>query len=235
MKGKGLWMRVEVRAPAGNSVATIIWLHGLGQEPRDMMRVARRMRLLGLGVRGVFPAAPATMTKRFTSEPVRAWFEQDTFDLHKMSLRSALATEEQLRSLVADEIALAGHNRVIIAGFSQGAAVGLMLGMRYAGEISGLMLYAPYLPDELETLLAATRRLPTSVPVWLGHGVHDYVIPYRVGEHVRDTLAAWGYPVTWQAYRAGHEAFGRVHYGAYPFLDDAVELKPRRTELKGPS
>ncbi len=228
-------MRVEVRAPAENSVATIIWLHGLGQEPGVMIDVARRMRLLGLGVRGVFPAAPASMTKRFTSEPVTAWFEQDTYDLRKMSLRSALATEEELQSLVADEIALAGHHRVIIAGFSQGAALGLMLGMRYAGEISGLMLYASYLPDELETLLADTRRLPTRVPVWLGHGAHDYVLPYRVGEHVRDTLAAWGYPVTWQLYRAGHEAFGGVRYGVRPFLDDAVEFKPRRALLKGSS
>jgi predicted esterase len=226
-------MRVRVVAPSGSSVATIIWLHGLGQSPDIMVRVARRMGLVGRGVRGVFPAAPERMAGRLREEPVAAWFDQNVFDLRRMDLGSALAMEMELRSLVAKEAELAGHDRVLIAGFSQGAAAGLMLGMRCTEQISGMMLYASYLPDELESLLSTSRKLPTHVPVWLGHGVHDFVIPSRAGEHVRDALVAWGYQVTWQSYRCGHESFGRVRYGVRPFLEDAVGLKLRRDGLEG--
>jgi phospholipase/carboxylesterase len=226
-------MRAEVLAPSGNSVATIIWLHGMGQEPETMMSVAHRMGLVGRGVRGVFPAAPLRKTARIRKEPVRAWFRQDVYALHKMDLRDALEAEEGLRSLVAAEIELAGHHRVIIAGFSQGAVAGLMLGMRYPGLIAGLMLYGCYLPGDLESLLAAGRSLNPRVGVWLGHGTDDYVIPFRVGERVRDTLAAWGYPVCWQPYRTGHEAFGKVRDEAEDFLDGAVDLNSRRVQLEG--
>lgn len=191
-----------------------------------MVSAARRMGLLGGGLRGVFPAAPERATRRFSEKPVTAWFEQDIYHLHKVNVRSALTTEEQLRSVVADEIELADHRRVIIAGFSQGAVAGLMLGARYPGMIAGLVLYACYLPAEIESLLAATRRLPSRIPVWLGHGTRDHVIPYRTGQRVRDTLASWGYPVTWQSYRTGHDAFGCVRYGVRDFLSNAVGLKP---------
>jgi phospholipase/carboxylesterase len=226
-------MRVEVLAPSGSSVATIIWLHGMGQEPETMMSVAHRMGLVGRGVRGVFPAAPRRGTARIRKEPVRAWFRQNVYALHKMDLRDALDVEKELRSLVASEIELAGHHRVIIAGFSQGAVAGLMLGMRYPAAIAGLMLYGCYLPGDLESLLAADRSLDPQARVWLGHGSDDYVIPLRVGEHVRDTLAAWGYPVCWQPYRTGHEAFGKVRDEAEDFLDDAVDLNRRRVQVEG--
>jgi phospholipase/carboxylesterase len=221
-------MRAEILAPSENSVATIIWLHGMGQEPEVMMSVARRLGLAGRGVRGVFPVAPACMTSLITRQPVRAWFQQSVYNLHTLDVRGALDTEAELRSLVARETELAGHDRVIIAGFSQGAVAALMLGLRYPGAIAGVLLYGCYLPSQVESLLAAERRLPAATPVWLGHGTDDYVIPVREGERVRDTLAAWGYPVSWQPYRAGHEAFAEVGDEAEGFLDGVVDLSRRR-------
>src|SRR5215469_12427048 len=220
-------MRTEVLAPSANSVATIIWLHGMGQEPEVMMDVAHRMGLVGHGVRNVFPAAPRRMTARTKKGPVRAWFQQDIFALHSIDIHGALDMEEELRSLVAHETQLAGHQRVIIAGFSQGAVAALMLGLRYPGTIAGLLLYACYLPGELESLLVTHRGPDVQVPVWLGHGTHDYVIPISAGERLRDTLAAWGHPVSWQPYQARHEAFAEVRDEAESFLHGALGLSMR--------
>jgi phospholipase/carboxylesterase len=221
-------MRAEILGPSENSVATIIWLHGMGQEPEVMMSVAGRLGLAGRGVRSVFPAAPACMTSLMTRQPVRAWFQQSVYNLHTLDVGGALDMEAKLQSLVAREMELAGHHRVIIAGFSQGALAGLMLGLRYPAEIAGLLLYGCYLPSQLESLLATDRRLPAATPVWLGHGTDDYVIPLSEGERLRDMLAGWGYPVNWQPFQAGHEAFAAVSGEAEAFLDGAVDLSRRR-------
>jgi phospholipase/carboxylesterase len=36
------------------------------------------------------------------------------------------------------------------------------------------------------------------------HGSQDPVVPMALGEHARDTLAAWGHRVDWHAYPMQH-------------------------------
>lgn len=225
-------VRVEVLNPSRSPIATIIWLHGKGQGPDVLMEVARRFDLPDAGVRGVFPAAPERMVGRVRSDPVTAWFEQSVFAIHNFDLLGALAMEAQLRSLVAEEIERAGPNRVLLAGFSQGAVASLMLGLRYTRRISGMMLYASYMPDQLESLLAVTRTLPTDVPIWLGHGARDWIVPSRAGRRVRDTLVEWGYPVTWYRYQGGHEPFEAARNNLHFFLNNTVGLKLHSPDQK---
>ncbi|SDT60920.1 phospholipase/carboxylesterase [Streptomyces sp. TLI_053] len=214
---------VEVVEPVGRHRATVLWLHGLGQGPESLVEVADRLELDRAGIRGVFPQAPLRPIGRVSGDPVRAWFEQDVFALENpgpASLPGVLAIERRLRAVLDEETARVGPGRTVVAGFSQGALMALVLALRYPQRLAGLALYAPFLPDEAVPLLASRRSaVAVDLPVWIGHGAFDWIIPEQSGAKVRDVLADWGHPVGWQRYRAGHEAFGGVKRALPDFLE----------------
>ncbi|AUY52744.1 hypothetical protein C2142_31815 [Streptomyces sp. CB01881] len=110
--------------------------------------------------------------------------------------------------MVDAETARTGTGRVLLAGFSQGAVMALVTCLLHPAPLAGLALSAPYLPGGLAACLAE-RRTPasTATPVWIAHGADDWVIPPSAGAHVRDTLLAWGHPVSWHHLPAGHTPF----------------------------
>ncbi|WP_306204375.1 alpha/beta hydrolase [Actinoplanes sp. RD1] len=208
----------EVVEAAGAPVVSIVWLHGIGQGPGDLMPVARRLRLPEQGVRGVFPRAPGQVGPMLGGAVASAWFWQRIHRLHESDLTSVLAAEDALRDLIGKEAAqLGGADRVVLAGFSQGAAMALVTALRYPARLRGLVLYAPYL---VHTDWLAGSRSPAGagLPVWIGHGARDWIVPEARGRRVRDVLTRWGHEVTWQRYSGGHEPFAGVRESLPRFL-----------------
>lgn len=205
-------------------IGTVVWLHGLGESPDSMMAVAQRMNPTRLTIRGVFPAAPLRPIGRVGRKLVTGWYEQSVYRYQHMDLDSALDTESWLRPIVDREVESAANGKVVVAGFSQGAAMALMLALR-SPRVAGVMLYAGHMPVEMEELLTTTRSLPAGVPVWIGHGVEDLIVPIESGVHVRNKLTEWGYPVTWQPYHGEHEAFGGVTLSVLAFLRHTVGMQ----------
>src|SRR5882762_10485694 len=89
--------RTEPRAdwtdPVGPHRATIVWLHGIGQEPAELAAVAARLQLAEAGIRGVYPYGPVRSTSPVTGAPVRVWYPQNVFALDQVDLPGLLAVE----------------------------------------------------------------------------------------------------------------------------------------------
>ncbi|MFJ1704269.1 alpha/beta hydrolase [Kitasatospora sp. NPDC088346] len=212
--------------PVGPHLATVVWLHGLGQDADTLVPVARRLGLPGAGVRGVFPRAPALAAGQVTGGPARAWYDQRVFTLDRLDLDGLFAAEQRLTALLRAETDRIGPGRTVLAGFSQGATTALAVALRHPGRLAGLALYAGFLPEVLEPVLAATRSPAAArLPVWLGHGVEDWVVPVTTGERLRDTLTGWGHPVSWQRYRAGHRPFAGVTASLPRFLGRTLGIE----------
>jgi len=202
----GLRFEVEVASPPGVPVASVIWLHGMGQDGSVMASVAAPLRLADSGVRAVFIGAPRRPVGIVSNAPVRAWFLQSVTSLHAADLRTLGQARVTLRAVVDEEVRRVGAARVLIAGFSQGAAMAVSLALHYPARLAGLALYAPFI---VRDDLVEGMRSPATVglPVWIGHGRRDWTVPITTGRAVRDTLRAWGYPVSWHSYRGAHVAF----------------------------
>lgn len=217
-------LEFDVLAPEGETRATVIWLHGMGQDSDSLIPVARQSDLPRAGVRNVFPRAPRQSLGLRGNERARAWFRQRIFALEHADLPTLLATESRLRDLVAAESAAAGSKRVLLAGFSQGAAMALIAGLRYPERLGGIILYDPYTPAELP--LSSTRSPANAdLPIWIGHGRYDWIVPAFVGEGVRDLLLSWGHPVSWREYHDypnTHEPFSGAARDLRAFLDEVV-------------
>ncbi|WP_370947282.1 alpha/beta hydrolase [Amycolatopsis sp. cg5] len=216
-------MDIELLEPEGAHTATIIWLHGIGQDNDALLPIAEKLGLARAGVRGVFPRAPERLRSKTKNIPVRAWFDQNIYNLGDADLDTLAAAESQLRQLVAAEAEQVGADRVLLAGFSQGAAMALLTALRYPERLAGALLYAPYLVTgtRLTSTLAPSNA---GLPVWIGHGRDDLVIPVQIGGRAREILRMQGYPVEWHWYPAGHVPFEgalddvRAFLGALGFL-----------------
>jgi phospholipase/carboxylesterase len=91
----------------------------------------------------------------------------------------------------------------VLAGFSQGCAVALGAGLRYPQRLAGLAGLSGYLP--LADATARERHTANvGVPIFLGHGTRDAVVPHARGVASRDALSTLGYRVEWHEYPMEH-------------------------------
>lgn len=187
---------------------TAIWLHGMGEDASSYVERARRMDLPRKGVRGVFPRAPS-WHRSLTGNPVTAWFDQDAWNLLDADAHALNEAVDRLLHLLEQEAQIIDSRHMVLCGFSQGAALALIAGLRFEQPLGGLMLYAPYLIAAGK--LRETRSAASiGTPVWIGHGLDDVVVSKLFPERIQDVLKIAGHSVTLNYYPGGHEAFQGV-------------------------
>jgi phospholipase/carboxylesterase len=205
----------------GPTRGTVIWLHGIGQDERTLWELARGLDLPAAGLRSVCPRAPHTAQSIAGGAPPLAWFDQRLSDLDRADQDTLAESARLLGDLIEKEAATGGAHRLVLAGFSQGATMALATGLRHPRRLGGLALYAPFIVDGMplrETRSAANADLP----VWIGHGREDWIVPVFTGVQVRIRLQRWGHPVDWHTYPAGHEPFVGAAADLHAFLDAAL-------------
>lgn len=185
----------------------VIWLHGLGADGHDFEPVVDAFDLDRLpAIRFVFPHAPmrpGTVNGGFV---MRAWYDIFSQDLaqRREDAQGVRESARQLVALMARENARGiADDRIVLAGFSQGGAVALYVGLRHPRRLAGILALSTRVPlaDTLATEAHAANR---DIPIFMAHGRDDGVIPYAVGERSGALLRAEGYPVVWHGYPAEH-------------------------------
>jgi len=194
-------------APKGGSQAAVIWLHGLGADGYDFVPLVPELRLPEeLGVRFVFPHAPARPVTINNGFVMRAWYDIKGLSAQGPQDEEGIAQSQSLvQDLIVREVAQGiDVRRIAIAGFSQGGAIALHSALRYPQRLAGVLALSTYLPlhDNLAREAAAANR---DVPIFMCHGTGDPVLPLQLGEMSRDYLNALGYQVEWKQYSMRHE------------------------------
>jgi phospholipase/carboxylesterase len=180
--------------------AAIIWLHGLGADGHDFEPIVPELRLRK-PVRFVFPHAPIRPVTINQGMRMRAWY--DILQLgggpeDEAGLRaSQKITEELIR---AQGLPAA---KIVLAGFSQGGAIVLQTALRYPERLAGVIALSTYLP--LAATLAAERSdANRDVPIFMGHGQYDDLIPLHRARASREQLEKFGYKIEWHDYPMPH-------------------------------
>jgi phospholipase/carboxylesterase len=189
-----------------NPVATILIMHGLGADGRDFVPIAEQLDLSSVGpVRFLFPSAPVMPVTINGGFEMPAWYDILGADLVKREDEAGLRqSRASIEALIAREKARGiPANRIVIAGFSQGCAMALMIGLRHAERLAGIVGLSGYLP--LAATTAAERTSANhDTPIFLGHGTRDGVVVLARAEASRDALKALGHDVQWHAYPMEH-------------------------------
>ena len=180
----------------GKATELVVLLHGYGADGNDLIGLASHWQNRMPGTEFVSPHAP---------DPVPGapsgfqWFPIARIDPHEMQGGVAMAAP-RIEEFLDTELARLGlpPERLVLAGFSQGAMLALHLGLRRAVPpaaiigFSGLLASPP--PD--------ARPRP---PVLLTHGDADTVIPVNALFAAASGLGRAGVPVQWHMARGmGH-------------------------------
>ena len=196
---------VEV-STARDPQVSIIWMHGLGADGHDFEPIVPQLAAaVGRPLRFIFPHAPVRPVTLNGGMPMRAWYDMLGLDRNSaQDERGIAASANRVTALIRRENergVSAGH--IVLAGFSQGGALALYLGVRYPQRLAGIVALSSYLPmaDKLTAEASAANR---ATPIFMAHGSFDGVIDESVGLDSRVLLQTQGYAVEWRTYPMDH-------------------------------
>lgn len=184
----------------------VIWLHGLGADGNDFAPFVPELNLQGApAVRFVFPHAPVRPVTINNGYAMRAWYDIFAPDLVKREDDEGLrASQRAVEALIAQENARGiPTERIVLAGFSQGCAMTLQVGLRLEQKLAGMIGLSGYLP--LAALAAAERSSANQqTPIFLAHGTQDPIVAFARAQATQKALVEMGYDVTWKTYPMPH-------------------------------
>ena len=191
---------------APNPDAAVVWMHGLGADGHDFEPIVPELRLPATTrIRFVFPHAPLRPVTINQGHVMRAWYDVRALaGVRREDEAGVRQSARQIEALLARERQRGiAPRRIVIAGFSQGGAMALHVGLRYADRLAGILALSCYLPlsNTLPTEASPANR---DVPIFWAHGLHDPMIPQAMAEQGREQIAELGYQIDWHQYPIPH-------------------------------
>lgn len=189
-----------VRPPIDSTTPAplLILLHGYGSNEKDLFTIGNQVpnSWFVVSVRAPF-AMSATQFK---------WYDGE---LKGDKIIIDLVTEKQSRIALLqfiDQFVLE-HNvdtkKVVMAGFSQGAGLGLTLALTEPEKIHAAACFSGRVMDQVKPSIMPHEALQ-SKEVFIGHGTEDHRSPLINIKENKLWLEAFGMKVTFNTYKMGH-------------------------------
>jgi len=226
-----------------DTTATVVFSHGLGDTGDGWSQgftyeVAPKLR----HVRFLFPTARQIPVTLNMGMRMPAWYDIPSLDKNRLAMDAegitdsvayiqsiAVMERQRLQQVLNTDVADVASKRIVIAGFSQGAALSYMASHTFPAPLAGVGALSGYLTARKE--LEANWEAANSVtPVFTAHGKHDPVVPFSSGEESFNLLSAM------KRERAGTDAtVGELSFNKYPMehsscpqeMDDFVAFLSR--------
>ncbi|XP_071737229.1 uncharacterized protein [Rutidosis leptorrhynchoides] len=230
--------QTHVVEPKGEHLATIVWLHGLGDNGSSWSQLLETLPLPN--IKWICPTSPTQPLTLFGGFPSNAWFDvSDLSEEAKQDVEGLDASVAHVLSLLSTEPA---NVKLGVGGFSMGAATALYSASCFAhGKLgnentysthldavvglSGWLPCAKDLTDKVEGDEAANRA--SSLPILLCHGKVDDVVLFRHGDKSAETLTSTGFQkLTFKTY----DLLG--HYTMPEEMDDVCSWLTSTLNLK---
>lgn len=206
------------------ATSAVIWMHGLGAGARDFEPI---VPMLGRpDLRFVFPQAPDRAVTINGGYVMPAWYDIRSMDPgpHRENEAHIRDAARSIDALVDRELARGVPGaRLVIAGFSQGAAMALHVGVRRAERLAGIMALSGYRVAR-ESWAAEATEVNAATPALVCHGRRDPVVDLSMGEEARDALEAGGHTVSWHAFDMEHEVIPAEVQVIAGWLDGVLPL-----------
>lgn len=185
-------------------IGSVIFLHGLGADGSDFKEIFTRSQFNR--IRFVLPYAPyqpVTMNQGFE---MRAWYDLYDLSLEKDDDERGMERSSTFIDKLIEEQILLGikPEKIIVGGFSQGAAMSFYLGLKHPKRLGGIAALSGYLPLK-ERLLESLNNDLIDIPIFMGHGLYDNVIDIKIANSSFEKLSNKLNAVDFEKYDMGHE------------------------------
>lgn len=179
---------------------SIILLHGLGANGNDLFPLAP---VLANGrCRVICPHAPTLPVTLNGGMVMPAWYDIIGADLSdRQDTEGVEKSSEIIQALIQAEIDSGfTPDKIFLAGFSQGAAMALHIGLRYKKQLAGIIALSGY-------LLFSEQPLPRHnqlVPIFQAHGSFDPVVLPQWAKSTKNILQENNFMVEYHEYNMMH-------------------------------
>jgi phospholipase/carboxylesterase len=191
---------------APNPTCSVIWLHGLGADGNDFAPIIPELHLSDKpAIRFIFPSAPSMPVTVNGGYVMPAWYDivgrnlMDQEDAEGIK-RSAASIVELIDREVQRGIA---YKNIVLAGFSQGCAMALYVGLRLHHQLAGIIALSGYLPLAM-SLNLEKHSANQATPVFMAHGTYDPVVVLDRAQASHALLETLGYQIDWNEYPMEH-------------------------------
>lgn len=196
----------------------VVLLHGWGGNVQDLAAIAQYLCLPQLQY--YLPSAPFPhpynpVGRMWYSFPNNYQFSpEDPFQPGDDLTTSRHLLTDWLQTL--PEKAGVPLSRTLLAGFSQGGAMTLDVGL--ALPLAGLLVMSGF----LHTVPAGDRQ--PKAPILMVHGRQDAVVPLAVARYARDCMQSLGATLAYQELDIGHEIDPEALQLMRQFIQDRLDL-----------
>lgn len=186
--------KIPPEASSNQPVPVVVMVHGW-QGDETVMGIFKQTVPPGAAV--IAPRAPFALNGGYI------WYQRDQEQLQPEP-DSLWAGRDQLNEFLAD---LPHHypvdpNRMVLMGFSQGAAVCNTVALTQPGQVIGVSSLAGLIPN---IVVETAQPDLTGLPVFIAHGMRDETVPVTAARQARDVYTRLGAQVTYGEYPTGHK------------------------------
>ncbi|KAI4329307.1 hypothetical protein L6164_021589 [Bauhinia variegata] len=234
--------KTYVVRPKGKHQATIVWLHGLGDNGSSSSQLLESLPLPN--IKWICPTAPTRPVAILGGFPCTAWFDAgELSEDGPIDWEGLDASAAHIANLLSTEPV---DVKVGIGGFSMGAATALYsatcfamgsygngipypVNLRAVVGLSGWLPGSRTLRNKIEVSNEARRRA-ASLPILMSHGTSDEVVLYKYGEKSAQSLNSAGFRyITFKSFD------GLGHYTVPREMDEVSNWLSLRLGLDGSS
>lgn len=208
--------------PIEKHTASVIFLHGLGDSGQGWAPVATMLSKNPelSHIKFILPHAPVQPVTLNFGMRMPSWFdirsldEKGTLEADGEDQEGMLASSLGVNKLIADEVDSGiESSRVVVGGFSQGGAIGLLTGLTSERRLGGIVALSTWLPMSRK-MSSVRHQIPTfpgmvvvyfylfifffdyqmmsesarNVPIFFGHSIDDPVVKYEWGRKSFEAL-----------------------------------------------
>ncbi|KAH9597058.1 Phospholipase/carboxylesterase/thioesterase [Trypanosoma melophagium] len=169
--------------------------HGLGDSAHGWEDVAAEISSRMPHLLFLLPTAPMRGVTINGGMSMNAWYDITnligTASPPRQESEAVMASADYICSLAytATQRYRIPNNRVVYAGFSQGAAVSLAAGITSRIPPAGVAVLSGYLAGGNEVL---SRLRNKSTPILMCHGTHDNIVPLDAAQRTKEALEKAG-------------------------------------------
>jgi phospholipase/carboxylesterase len=203
-------MTVEVPEEFDPSRAypAVVALHGFGSSATSFGRIAPV--LTDAGFIGIIPRAPYVHQRSSETEQyswgLNLWTPPPLTDDPEVDLRSTQLTAFSFIPRAVEAVSREYElGNVYVLGFSQGAVYAFGAGFYNPELFSGIVVFGlAGFSRDWATMRGGVLEDGNHLPVFIGLGDADPMVPYEDAERMRDLLQESGYDVTLAGFSGGH-------------------------------
>ncbi|MDR2580874.1 MAG: alpha/beta fold hydrolase [Fibromonadaceae bacterium] len=184
--------------------AAVIWMHGLGADGHDFADIIPELGLSqDASIRFIFPHAPIMPVSINGGYKMRAWYDIADMNLENIPDIKGIEENSKLVAELIDSEIEKGINseNILLIGFSQGGVMALHTATRYPKKLAGAASLSSYFPT-VDTM--PMNGVNAKIPVFLGHGSFDNVVPAGLGQKAYEFFKTNGNPVERHIYDMQH-------------------------------